>query len=60
MPTEVHYMEKNPGMFSSKTLIYFRLKKDMNILDGIGMSKLSGIFLSENTTNPSEQLAKSV
>jgi len=25
---EVHYMEKNPGMFSSKTLISFRLKKD--------------------------------
>jgi len=21
-------MEKNPGMFSSKTLIYFRLKKE--------------------------------
>ncbi len=60
MPTEVHYMEKNPGMFSSKTLIYFHLKKDMNILDGIGMSKLSGIFLSVNTTNLSEQLAKSV
>jgi len=25
---EVHYMEKNPGMFSSKTLIYFQLKKE--------------------------------
>ncbi len=24
---EVHYMDKNPGMFSSKTLISFRLKK---------------------------------
>jgi len=24
---KVHYMEKNPGMFSSKTLISFRLKK---------------------------------
>jgi len=24
----VHYMEKNPGMFSSKTLISFRLKKE--------------------------------
>jgi len=23
-----HYMEKSPGMFSSKTLIYFRLKKE--------------------------------
>ncbi len=27
---EVHYMDKNPGMFSSKTLIYFRLKKEMH------------------------------
>jgi len=27
-PIEVHYMEKNPGMFSSKTLISFRLKKE--------------------------------
>jgi len=26
VPIEVHYMEKNPGMFSSKTLISFRLK----------------------------------
>jgi len=26
--SEVHYMEKNPGMFSSKTLISFRLKKE--------------------------------
>ncbi len=24
---EVHYMDTNPGMFSSKTLIYFRPKK---------------------------------
>jgi len=23
VPIEVHYMEKNPGMFSSKTLISF-------------------------------------
>jgi len=28
VPIEVHYMEKNPGMFSSKTLISFRLKKE--------------------------------
>jgi len=28
-------------MFSSKTLIYFRLKKDMDILDDMGVSKLS-------------------
>jgi len=28
VPTEVHYMEKNPGMFSSKTLISFQLKKE--------------------------------
>jgi len=26
--SKVHYMEKNPGMFSSKTLISFRLKKE--------------------------------
>jgi len=32
---EVHYMEKNHGMFSSKTLISFRLKKDMKILDDV-------------------------
>jgi len=28
VPIEVHYMEKNPGIFSSKTLISFRLKKE--------------------------------
>jgi len=28
VPTEVHYMKKNPGMFSSKTLISFRLKRE--------------------------------
>jgi len=28
VPPEVHYMEKNAGIFSSKTLIYFRLKKE--------------------------------
>jgi len=28
VPSKVHYMEKNPGMFSSKTLISFRLKKE--------------------------------
>jgi len=28
VPIEVHYMEKNPGMFSSKTLNSFRLKKE--------------------------------
>ncbi len=28
IPIEVHYMEKNPGMFSSKTLISFHLKKE--------------------------------
>jgi len=27
-PSKVHYMEKNPGMFSSKTLISFRLRKE--------------------------------
>jgi len=27
-PIEVHYMEKNAGKFSSKTLISFRLKKE--------------------------------
>jgi len=30
----VHYMEKNPGMFSSKTLISFRLKKERHELLG--------------------------
>jgi len=28
VPIKVHYMEKNPGMFSSKTFISFRLKKE--------------------------------
>jgi len=28
VPNKVDYMEKNPGMFSSKTLISFRLKKE--------------------------------
>jgi len=28
VPNEVHCMEKNPGMFSSKTSISFRLKKE--------------------------------
>jgi len=28
VPTEVHYMEKNVRMFSSKALISFRLKKE--------------------------------
>jgi len=33
-------------MFSSKTLISFRLKKDMDILDDMGVSKLSAkVFL---------------
>jgi len=26
--SKVHYMEKNPGMFSSKNLISFQLKKE--------------------------------
>jgi len=33
-PIEVHYMEKNPVMFSSKTLISFRLKKERHGLLG--------------------------
>jgi len=36
VPIEVLYMEKNPGMFSSKTFISFRLKKDIDILDDRG------------------------
>ncbi len=28
IPIEVHYMEKNPGKFSSKTFISFQLKKE--------------------------------
>ncbi len=35
VPNEVHYIEKNCGMFSSKTFS-FRLKKDINILDDMG------------------------
>jgi len=37
-------MEKNPVMFSSKTLISFRLKKDMDE-DDMGASKLSAKVL---------------
>jgi len=28
VPSKAHYMEKNPEMFSSKTLISFGLKKE--------------------------------
>jgi len=31
VPIEVHYMEKNPGMFASKTFISFRLRKQREI-----------------------------
>jgi len=41
VPSKVHYMEKNHGMLSSKTLISFRLKKERHILDDMGVSKLS-------------------
>ncbi len=42
---EVHYMEENPGMFSSKTFISFDWrKKYITILDDMGVSKLSGNF----------------
>jgi len=41
-------MEKNPGMFSSKTFISFRLKNDMDILDDMGVSKLSAKDLIYN------------
>jgi len=34
-------------MFSSKTLISFRLKKDMDILDDMGVSKLSAKVFSK-------------
>ncbi len=38
---ENNYMDKNPGMFSSKTLIYFRLKKEMHKhLGGNGVIQL--------------------
>jgi len=43
VPIEVHYMEKNPEMFSSKTLISFRLKKERHGHD-MGVSKLLAIF----------------
>jgi len=38
---EVDFVEKNPEMFYQKKR---KKKKDMNILDGIGVSKLSGHF----------------
>jgi len=43
---EVHYMEKNPGIFSSKTYFLFDWrKKNTDILDVMGViSKLSGNF----------------
>ncbi len=38
---EANYMDTSPGMFSSKTLISFQLKKEMhNILYDMGVSKL--------------------
>ncbi len=46
VPVQVHHMEKNPGMFFSKTFSSFRLKKDINILDDMGVSKLSQHFNS--------------
>jgi len=36
VPTEVHYMDKNPGMF-----LFDLRKKDMDILDDTWGSKLS-------------------
>jgi len=49
VPSKVHYMVKNPGMFSPKTSISKRRKKDMDILDDIGVSKLSAkVFLKVN------------
>ncbi len=46
--TPIHYMEKNHGMFSSKTFFFLteERKKDMNIFDDMGVSKLSGNFYS--------------
>jgi len=38
---EVHYVEKNPEMFSSENVTSFPLKKKRH---GIGVSQLSGIF----------------
>ncbi len=37
-----HYMEKNPAMFSSKTLLSLRLKKERHERDDMGVSKWSG------------------
>ncbi len=46
IPTEVHYVEKSPEMFSSNNLFFFDWrKKNMNILDDMGVSKFS--FRSE-------------
>ncbi len=47
VPVEIHYMKKNPGMFSSKTLISFWRKKERHEhLEWHGVSKLSGFFYS--------------
>ncbi len=44
---EVHYIEKNPGVLSSKNSIYFWLKKERHEHFGWhGESKLSGRFYS--------------
>jgi len=44
VPIEVNYMEKNPGMFSSKTW----RKNDMDVLDDMGVSKLSAKVIKVN------------
>jgi len=43
-------MEKNAGMFSSKTLISFRLKKDMDIFDDIRVKLSAKVFWKKWTT----------
>ncbi len=45
---KLHYIENNPEMVSSKKKIYiFSCRKtDMNILNYMGVSKLSGHFYS--------------
>ncbi len=47
---ETNYMDKNPGMFSSKTFISFRLKKEIHKhLGWHGVSKLWGnLYLKVN------------
>jgi len=43
-------MEKNAGMYSSKTFLFDWRKNDMDILDDMGVSDLSESFFQKWTT----------